>query len=326
MHGPYENQGGIRLIGEDPRALVWVTGLETEVVDRDGDTPVSPEFFCHANLTLSAAGNDPETHNADFDHRTHLDWRLFTLVPGRLSLALPEGFGIPVRGGEALDFLGMSLNLNVRDRVVRARFRTRVLYIRDADLTAPMQPLFRRAVYGYEPLGIAPAGAVCAGGSHPGESCGPFRGESASKHDFVATVGKGKTIHWMVAPGRYEAHTDITDQLDLPFDTTVHYATGHLHPYGVSLTLLDRTSADTLFVVGARDFEDRLGVARMDEITSREGIPLHRDHRYELVTRYDNTTGGDIDAMAILYLYCLDRTFAPEARASLLPLPVNAAR
>jgi hypothetical protein len=318
MHGPYENQAGIRLGGEGSGAIYWVTGIETQVVERDGETGMSPEFFCHANLTLSEEGNGPALHNAALGGGTHLDWRLFTLVPGRLSLFLPEGFGIPVRGNEALDFLGMSLNLIERDSTVLARFRTRIHYVADKDAGPSMKPLFRRAVYGYEPRGIAVEGAACVGGSHPGQSCGPFQGRSASPHDFVDAVGQERIIHWIVRPGRYEAHTDVTDQLDLPFDTSVHYATGHLHPHGRSLTFVDVTVGDTLLAIRSDDFDDRLGVARMDEVVLPEGVLLARDHRYELITEYDNTTGKDIDAMAILYLYCLDRSFRSES-ASLAP-------
>jgi hypothetical protein len=314
MQGPYGVLGGIRLDPENPESLVWVTGLETTVTGRDGETAISPEFFCHANLTLSEKGNQPEAHNAAFGGNTHLDWRLFTLVPGRLTQHLPKGFGVPVRGGEPLDLLAMSLNQNVTDRTVRARFRTKVEYVPDG--REPMHPVFRRALYGYEPMGHAVKDGACTMGSHPGQACGPFRGRTASKHGFVQSVGPDKTIHWLVSPGKYESRTPIDDQLDLPFDTTVHYATGHLHPFGVSLGLQDVTTGDTLFVIRARDWDDRLGVAHMDEISSEQGIPLHKDHHYELITNYDNTTPADIDAMSILYLYCRDWTFENKSSAA----------
>jgi hypothetical protein len=314
MQGPYGVLGDIRLDGKDPHALFWVTGVETTVMDRKGETAISPEFFCHANLTLSEKGNTPEAHNAAFGGDTHLDWRLFTLVPGRMSQHLPEGFGVPVHGGEPLDFLAMSLNQNVTDRTVLARFRTKVFYVPDG--VRPMHPVFRRAIYGYEPMGHAVTDGACTAGSHPGQACGPFQGRTASKHGFVQSVGPDKTIHWLVSPGEYESHTPIDDQLDLPFDTTVHYVTGHLHPYGVSLALHDVTTNETLFTIKASDWSDRLGVAHMDEISSPEGIPLHRDHKYELVTVYNNTTKSDIDAMSILYIYCRDWSLENKSAAS----------
>ena len=314
MEGPYGVLGDLKLEGRHPKTLLWITGVETAVMGKDGETAISPEFFCHANLTLSEQGNAPDAHNASFGGETHLDWRLFTLVPGRLSSHLPEGFGVPVHGSEPLDFLAMSLNQNVTDRTVLARFRTKVFYVRDG--VRPMHPVFRRAVYGYEPMGHPLRDGACVGGSHPGQACGPFQGRTASRHGFVPSVGPEKTIHWLVSPGEYESHTPADDQLDLPFDTRVHYATGHLHPFGVSLALRDLTTDTTLFTIKAEDWGDRLGVAHMDEISSPEGIPIYHNHKYELVTVYKNTTQGDIDAMSILYLYCRDWSFESKSSAS----------
>ncbi|HET9234870.1 MAG TPA: hypothetical protein VFP10_12085, partial [Candidatus Eisenbacteria bacterium] len=56
--------------------------------------------------------------------------------------------------------------------------------------------------------------------------------------------------------------------------------------------------------------------AHMDELSSQAGVPLHRDHQYEIVTRYNNTTQADIDAMSILYIYCRDWTFENQTSAS----------
>lgn len=316
MTGPYGNLGNLTLLGKGDDRRVWVTGIRTEAVDRSGTHPVSPEFFCHANLTLAERGNSPALHNALFDDRTHLDWRLFTLVPGRMEVRLPEGFGIPALASEPLDFLSMSLNLNVPDREVDVRFRTRIDFVTATGDTPPVKPLFRRALYGYETVSGDGETMACAEPMHPGASCGPVLGLAASEKGFVESLGKTKAIHWMVAPGRYTLHTDVTPQMDLPMDTTVHYVTAHLHPYGVSLTLIDRTTADTLFVLRSKDFENKIGVERMEELELPEGVPVYRDHAYELVTDYDNRTEGNVDAMAILYLYLADKDLPPGLAAA----------
>jgi FixJ family two-component response regulator len=82
------------------------------------------------------------------------------------------------------------------------------------------------------------------------------------------------------------------------------------------LALCDLTTNETLFTIKAQDWDDRLGVAHMDEISSPEGIPILRDHKYELVTVYNNTTPADIDAMSILYLYCRDWSFESKSSAA----------
>ncbi len=86
-------------------------------------------------------------------------------------------------------------------------------------------------------------------------------------------------------------------------DTRVHYVTGHLHPFGTSLRLVEMESGRTVCEILGESFEDRLGVAHMSQISSSEGIPLGRGKRYELIAEYDNRSTGAIDAMAILYLY-----------------------
>jgi hypothetical protein len=238
-----------------------------------------------------------------------------------MEVELPEGFGIPVVASEPLDFLSMSLNLNVPDRTVDVRFRTHIDFVAGTDDAPPLKPLFRRALYGYEAISGTGDNDACASGgpNHPGASCGPVQGLAASEKGFVQSLGKTNTIHWMVAPGPYTLRTDVTPQMSLPFDTTVHYVSAHLHPYGISLTLIDRTTGETLFSLRSKDFEDRLGVEHVEELALPEGVPLYRDHSYEMVTEYDNRTDGNVDAMAILYLYLLDKNLPADLSATARP-------
>jgi hypothetical protein len=123
----------------------------------------------------------------------------------------------------------------------------------------------------------------------------------------VGAFGQGKTPHWMVSPGRHIYRTEITPQLNLPFDTTIHYATIHVHPFARAMELRDLTSGATVFRLSSRDWPDRLGVAHVDELKSIEGIPIFRDHRYEIAAEYDNTSDAKTDAMAILYIYLSEK-------------------
>jgi hypothetical protein len=59
--------------------------------------------------------------------------------------------------------------------------------------------------------------------------------------------------------------------------------------------------------LNAYDWTDRVGVAHVDELKSSKGIPIQHDHRYELAVDYDNTSGSTTDAMAIFYLYLLEK-------------------
>ena len=52
-----------------------------------------------------------------------------------------------------------------------------------------------------------------------------------------------------------------------------------------------------------------VGLRHVDHLSSKEGIPLYKDHRYSLVSEYNNTSGETQDSMAIMYLYLLQADF-----------------
>jgi hypothetical protein len=325
MTGPSGNHPVNCLLPNEKPQLVWLTGLQTEVLDADSRQNISPEFCCHANLTFDPKKISPEQHNAEFGNSTHMDWRFFTLVPGRLGMTLPAGYGVPVLSDTPLDFFTMALNLNVRDRVVDVRFKTTIDFVRDADATTPMKPLFRRALYVTQPL--AGSGMehmkICASMSHPGEGCGEPMAKTtntvvSTKDGVQAQFGSDVTYHWMVPPGRHTYRAKVVvSQFNLTAPTTLHYATAHLHPYGESLELYDITAQKSVLKINAEDYRDKVGVARMGEFQSEDGILVTPDHQYELRAEYNNTTSADSDAMAILYLYLLEKDFHGPTSKSL---------
>jgi hypothetical protein len=303
MHGPMSQHESIGLLEQRNPELIWLTGIDSELVDADTEQVISPEFFCHSNLTLTNMERD-RTRTANITPCA--EGRLFTLVPGRLSIRLPEGFGIPLYADESVDHLTMALNLNEQPKPVDIRFRTNVQFVRESTLQHPLKPLFRRSVYGYEPIGKASPHTMCMGGDNKGAACGPFITTAASTA-FLRSLGTTNTVHWMIPPGHYESHVDVTDQIQLPFDTTAHYVTGHLHPFGKSIQLIDKTLDQVVLTIKSKDWHDKRGVAAIDEISTPDGIALHNDHAYELVTTYHNPTREPIDAMSILYVYALDK-------------------
>lgn len=313
MLGPYSKQT-FTVRGEEPDELVWVTGLESRVVEKNGSDPLSLEYMCHTNLSFLSV----DAHDKKIGQPTHQGARLFTLVPGRMTISLPSGFGIPVRSSERLSYMTMTLNLNTTTPM-DARFRSKLKIVRARDLKQPLKPLFRRSVTAYVPIleerqDATPEVALAL---DPQLRCGPVEREDADPELSCASpellsnaVGTNRntrvndtTLHWWIQPGDYRGVTDVTEQLRLPYDTTVHYATAHLHPWGESATLVDRTTGTELFSFESREYSGKKGVEHMDELTFPEGVMLHADHTYELVTRYRNTSGERVDAMSIVYLY-----------------------
>ena len=310
MEGPYSIQSDIRVASDQTLPVQWVTGLETQVVDATEPRAISQEFFCHSNLTFAERGEKPSQYNQRFGGKTHLDWRLFTLVPGRLSIELPQGFGMLVPVDAPLDYFTMSLNLNSRTEPVNVRLRTTVHTIAADAPGAPTKALFRRALYVLQSQDEAANMGMMTTSQEPhhvGAGCADSCKVNFSAVSTVGTFGQGKTPHWMVTQGHHIYRTEITPQLNLPFDTTIHYATIHVHPFARGMELHDLTSGTTVFRLTSQDWPDRLGVAHVDELKSIEGIPIYRNHRYEVTVEYDNTSNAKTDAMAILYLYLLEK-------------------
>ena len=307
MEGPMSIQSGIQLGTNEKSRVQWITRLETELVDATEQKPVSQEFFCHSNLTFAEHGQTPDHYNQELAGKAHLDWRLFTLVPGKLSIELPPGFGVPIPSDAALDYLTMSLNLNARDRVVNVRMRTKVHSIAADEPGAPTKALFRRALYVMQRCSESAATSHACTANAQTQHIGAGCAESSKVNLTAGRPGEDLMNLWSVPPGRHVYTMDVTPQLNLPFDTTIHYATIHVHPFARAMELCDLTTGTTVFRLNSRDWPDRIGVAHVDEFKSVEGIPIFRDHRYELSAEYDNTSGSNTDAMAILYLYLLEK-------------------
>ncbi len=306
MEGPMSIQSGIQPATAKKSQVQWITGLETQVVDAADQKPISQEFFCHSNLTFAEHSGTPAQFNQRLGGKTHLDWRLFTLAPGRLSIELPPGFGVPIPSDAPLDYLTMSLNLNARNEAVNVRMRTIVHTIASDQPGAPTKALFRRALYVLQPRGdsgdMGPACMAASATQHVGAGCG-----EVIKANTSSDSSAGLMNHWIVPTGHHIYRTEVTAQLNLPFDTTIHYATIHVHPFARGMKLRDLTTGATIFYLRSQDWPDRVGVAHVDEFKSSEGIPISRGHRYELIADYDNTSGSKTDAMAILYLYLLEK-------------------
>jgi hypothetical protein len=304
--------------------LLWVTGVHTEMVGEDGKTPQLPELMCHVNVDLDAL-----KHQALFALKRYPAARLITLSQGMIDARLPDGFGFPIASTEPIILYTQVLNHNIEQpNNMKVRHRITFEYIRDRDLQRPLKPLFNVGASGtvllQDPTALAmmPAAdtkAVEAGGGH-GASClmAPRApNASAGGADYVDPQGRHLTGHWVVPPGKQVNHSDITWFMGLPYDTTLHYAAAHLHPYAKSLLVRDLTTGKTLFETDAVGPEKGIGLAKVETFTSAGGVPMYRDHKYELVSVYDNPTSENADSMASAFLALEDPEFTRPDPATL---------
>ena len=297
-------------IEEGTPELLWITGYSADVVGDAGDPTGLDQFMCHSNLDVDSG---------DYVRRLRLEHdvnpRLFTLSQGQMEIEFPAGFGIPVFSDQKLSLTTQVLNLNYDDCDLHVRHRTRIRYVREADLPFPMRPLFEDAVYGLKLLegadgrfGMDPQHA-----DHGGASCLP--GQNAATFQYHDPYGRTFTGHWVVPPGREVNRTPVDAMLGLKKDTTIHYIAVHLHPFAESLELVDATEGKSVWKSFAKNPGDRIGLDRVDTYGSPEGIRLFHDHHYELVSVYDNTSKQDQDSMAVMYLYLADPDFRRPAEA-----------
>ena len=292
----------------DPPELLWITGYSATMMDAAGDKELPQEFMCHANLNL-----DMKRHRKRFNWKKNASRRLFTLSQGQNVIRFPPGFGVPVASDEEISVEMQALNLNEEGPAFDVRHKVTVEYVRDADLTEPMRPLFMKAATGLVSLGEGKAhyNVPDADPEAHGEGC--MVGERAAGNVRTDKFGTEFSGHWVVKPGREENHTLVTSWINLPFDTTVHYIAAHVHPFAESIELRDLTSKTTVFSSAAHNFEGRVGLREVEYFSSVEGFEVYKDHEYELVSVYDNTSGEDQDSMAVLFMYVLDKEYTrPE--------------
>lgn len=299
--------------------LLWITGIRTEMVDADGVTPQLPELMCHVNVDLDTA-----MHQALFAFSRPTASRLMTLSQGMLSAKLPPGYGFPIASNEPLMLFTQVLNLNIEHpKNLKVRHRVTLEYVRDADLRQPMKPLFNLGASGMvqlegNPMALAsmtsmpaePHGASCLVGTRAPQAV-------STSADYIDPAGRHMTGHWVVPPGRQVNASDITWFLDLPFDTRLHYAAVHLHPFAESLSIRDTTTDETLFTSKATNPKVGIGLTHVDTFRSDAGVPMFKNHKYELVSVYDNPTRSNADSMASAFLALDDAEFAHPAAGTL---------
>jgi hypothetical protein len=310
MKGPKSHVRG-SLLDVDPPELLWVTGYSAVMVDAEGETQLAQEFMCHANLNI-----DKERHKELFGAKKAANPRLFTLSQGQNSVEFPPGYGIPVASDEALDVGMQVLNLNrdvAVDGTLEVRHKVTITFVRDSDLPRPMNPLFMEAAAGLVSLGSSKAyyNTDEPDAEEHGEGCmvGTDAHTKVSKDRF----GNEFSGHWVVKPGREENHTNVTRYMNLPFDTKVHYVAVHLHPFAESLELWDLSEDRSVYKSAVRNSQGKVGLDHVDEYSSSEGFRLYADHEYELISIYNNTSGVDQDAMAVMFMYAEDHEFERPA-------------
>lgn len=303
MTGPMSSQE-IYLGNAEKEELIWVTGYETVMVDVDGKKILSEEFMCHSNLDFKL----PELRQKFL--QVHSTMRAFTLSQGQLSVKFPEGFGLPIVSSIPFQLYTQVLNLNHEKLNLQVRHKVTIDYLPQTHVKKVMVPLFTSSAYGMKGVTEGSKFYNQKGSAAEKKGSGCLMGDSATGSNFADVHGQKFTGHWVVPPGREVNHTYVTDIMALPYDTTIHYIAVHMHPFAQSLELIDRTTGESIFKSNVENTKNKIGLKRVEYFSSKEGIPVYKDHDYELISIYNNTTEQDHDSMAVMYLYLKDKEFS----------------
>jgi hypothetical protein len=306
MKGPSSIQK-VKLLDVEKPELLWIVGYEAIMMNAEGTEQVSQEFMCHSNLDF-----EPKTYWDNFKSDASMSGRLFTLSQGQQKVRFPRGMGIPVTSEFTLDLATQVLNLNLDDVSLDVRHKVTIEFVRDSETTIQMKPLFQAAVQGFKAENDKAKhyGVKAEEEDADEHGAGCSVGMPAVKGDFDEDkFGQKFTGHWVVKPGREENRTLVTNFLQLQWDTKIHYIAIHLHPFAESLELIDRTEKKTVYKAHAKQTDGKIGLATVTHFESEEGIPIYKDHEYELVSIYNNTDTIDHDSMAVMYMYLEDLHF-----------------
>lgn len=293
---------------EGETEILWITGYRTTVVDVGSGEPISQEWMCHANLDF-----DAKRYYEVFPKGPPISGRLFTLSQGQQEVLLPRGFGIPVTSDLEIKLATQVLNLNDDGQPKDVKYQVDVMFVRDSERMAPMIPLYQSALEGFVALEEAHYYGVKQDHANPdelGPGCEVGQAAIAGDGD-VDAHGQRFSAHWVVPPGRQENRTNVTRFLNLPYDTRAHYIAVHLHPFAEYAELIDLTTGKSVFKSKVTPAKGRVGIDRVESLSSVEGIEFYADHEYELLSVYNNTSDIDADSMAVMYLYLRDKNYTP---------------
>jgi len=298
----------------DSGDLVWLVGYKVVVLDSTGTNILSPDLMCHNNLNIAVERIFP--WDADVFNYTN---RVFTLTQGFMDLQLPDGFGVPFTSEQNFTTIFQALNHNYPELDTSIKHKVILKYFLESEIDFEMKALSQNTVwlmkkyegpsgdYGSPPVVTSKSdSSTFSYHSAQQPNCGVdmLANNPIEKLDlYNDNYGRKFTGHWKIVPGKEKAHFNATKMLNLKEDKLLYYATAHVHPYCEYLELRDINEDKVVFRTETKGVKDKIGLELISEFTSKEGVKLFKDHEYELVSLYNNTSEDTLSAMSVVYLY-----------------------
>jgi hypothetical protein len=291
-------------LNPDENSLKWITGFKAEVY-REGTTEHNNDFLCHTNIDFF---NGVHYKNLKLPKRINSQYpRLGTLSNGINELKFPEGFGFPVAGNDAFIVASRTLNHNIEDAFFKVKHQ---IEFTTENAEAQLKPLVPKAL-----VLIQDYDRENPDNPEPSDDpnlCLPL---DLKNHSFPNAEGVRFAAHWVLPKGEHLYKFNVTYQLQLNEDSRIHALAAHLHPDAQRFTLYDLTDDKPVHTIICENYDEKIGLKSVPTYSSVEGIPIYKDHEYELQLLTNNPSDGFRDMMAVLFIYVYDREMDEHLRA-----------
>jgi hypothetical protein len=282
-------------LDEKKDKLNWMTNYSINVISNDNINILTNDFFCHFNIDY----NDQE-HHARWDllNRVGKQYpRLVSLSNGMEKFSFPEGFGYPFYSNEKFFITTQALNHNITDSVFKIKHKIKISYS-----TKKLKPLYPKTIYLMLPLEKKVENKDF--NKKQSNTCIPVDDKN---HMYENEFGEKLSGHWKIFNGKNKYKFDTTKQLRIKDTLTVHQIIPHLHPFAEKFTLIDKTSNKTIYACNVINYQNKIGLKNTPSYSSKKGIKLYPNHKYELELITNNTLKEPQDMMGSLFLFIYDK-------------------
>ncbi len=304
MMGPLQNKF---FYFENPAKpeIIWIQSFKTEVAV-DNVKVSNTHLMCHNTIEKNKK-NKKKTPKL-FEKTD--GWFIGVSSSNHMETQFPKGFAVPLSTGDQFFVNSQVANHEELKVPKQVKYKTHIAYSKDRETKTTLRPLYRRTLMALTPRyeGYCDFGKKGLRSPTSKSQCSRQKAmmRHGGYHDSVDKHGQVFSSHWMAKPGKTVNRTLVTDALNIPVDTKIHYISAHIHKGVKSIKLIDLTDNKTIYEnkVSSKDGHDYTEV-----YSSSEGIKLLRDHEYQMVTLVENTKNKNIDIMAMLYVYMEDHNF-----------------
>lgn len=293
MEGPKSSRY-IQLSQNDE--MLWITGFDVKALDAKTNEVISNDFICHMNVDL----NDISYYgNWNLNDRIGKQYpRLTSLSNGFVSFDFPKGFGVPIKGNEHLFITTQALNHNQKPVLKKIKH---LVTVKNEKYNGTQKPLMSKTVFIQLPYNkqdpfkspLDPSSNQCI----PVET---------KNHSYMDKNGNMLSGHWVIPKGKKTYRSSITEQLNIKDSLRLHFSAIHVHPFATSIALYNNTTKQTIFKSKITNYNNKIGLIKVQPFSSIKGEWLYTDNDYELILETNNTSENIQDMMGSMFLFFYD--------------------